>query len=502
VGGVTTGYDTLPEAITAAMGKTAIITLHADATVTSTFQLNSASGITTDITIEGAGTMRTISCGGSNQILFAWDRSAWGNNYLTLGSGVTLQGKPGATQALLNGYAGAMYGTGKFTMLEGSRITGANTALTIANFDFVMKGGSIDGNRIGVQCSGSGAILENGSIKNNTFYDLSLLGTASAALKGNVEIGNLRVLNQDQLKIGGAWTGCVSALHLLGATDHVTVYEVAEKWINKRVFAAEAGHTLSAADIAKVTPGSFIWTAYNGGNAPVNGTWRYDVWSAYYGYYGFHIGSGQGDGAIGVLIPNSPEPAVTPQNTQLSVRWLGGRSGGKTIWFGKNFEVWYGTAADGSNRQQWNGAITTPAVSSGVYRETVITGLANSTTYYVWIRAKDSGGSSPYGFSRPVYGTPGGIVPAAPAAPTLTAGAGELQVSWAAVSGATAYEVWYGAVIADEYQQFGGDVTGTGAVITGLAKLSSPMGYYVRIRAKNAAGISAFGDKTSMTNVN
>ncbi len=91
------------------------------------------------------------------------------------------------------------------------------------------------------------------------------------------------------------------------------------------------------------------------------------------------------------------------------------------------------------------------------------------------------------------------------AAPTITPAPGQLTATWTAVSGATAYEVWYGAsddsVAATLYV---GDVAVTGCLITGLTN-DTP--YYIWVKAKNSAGTSGFSpsgtgtpESSSLTN--
>jgi hypothetical protein len=83
------------------------------------------------------------------------------------------------------------------------------------------------------------------------------------------------------------------------------------------------------------------------------------------------------------------------------------------------------------------------------------------------------------------------LKPAAPVAPTVSAGNTQLAVSWTAVTGATAYEVWCGtSSSSDSASKFGSDITsGTTATITSLTNGTI---YYVWVKAKNAGGTSDF----------
>ena len=85
--------------------------------------------------------------------------------------------------------------------------------------------------------------------------------------------------------------------------------------------------------------------------------------------------------------------------------------------------------------------------------------------------------------------------PAVPETPTVTAGDRQLVVSWAAVEGATAYEVWHGTRDSTEgAQKFGDDASGVTTTITGLANGTT---CYVWVKAKNAAGASGFSPSAS-----
>jgi formylglycine-generating enzyme len=88
-------------------------------------------------------------------------------------------------------------------------------------------------------------------------------------------------------------------------------------------------------------------------------------------------------------------------------------------------------------------------------------------------------------------------VPIAPGAATITTGNSYLSLSWTAVSGATAYEVWYNTLNnSDSATRFGGDITGTSHTISGL---TNGILYYVWLKAKNSAGASGFGTVASGT---
>jgi hypothetical protein len=167
--------------------------------------------------------------------------------------------------------------------------------------------------------------------------------------------------------------------------------------------------------------------------------------------------------------PARPTATVAPE--QFTVTWT-------TVPNATAYEVWYGTAnySEDVNTTKFGDDVTTGTSA-------VITGLTNSTTYYVWVKAKNGVGTSAFSESR--NGTPSSsnIMPSTPATPTISAGDRQLTVSWTPLSYAVAYEVWYGTLNdSAAATQFGGDITtGTFAVITGLDNGTT---YYVWIKAK------------------
>jgi hypothetical protein len=175
--------------------------------------------------------------------------------------------------------------------------------------------------------------------------------------------------------------------------------------------------------------------------------------------------------------PDTPAaPTLTTAPMQLTVTWT-------AVSKATVYEVWYGTSNDSAGATQFGGDITATSA--------VITGLTNSTTYYVWVKAKNNIGTS--GFSPSANRAPAAsaTTPSAPGTPTISVADRQLTVSWTPVVRATAYEVWYGTSNASaDASQFGGDVTTVAsAVITGLDNGTS---YYVWVKAKNSGGTSNF----------
>jgi hypothetical protein len=179
--------------------------------------------------------------------------------------------------------------------------------------------------------------------------------------------------------------------------------------------------------------------------------------------------------------PGAPAaPTVNANDRQLTVTWT-------AVEDATAYEVWHGTEDNAENAQKSGDDVT------GVTK--TITGLANGTSYYVWVKAKNSVGTS--GLSPSASGTPQAVptAPGAPAAPTVNAGDRQLTITWTAVTGATAYEVWHGTEDnAENAQKSGDNVTDVTNTIAGLANGTT---YYVWVKAKNSAGTSGFGPAAS-----
>jgi hypothetical protein len=189
--------------------------------------------------------------------------------------------------------------------------------------------------------------------------------------------------------------------------------------------------------------------------------------------------SAYGPAGIGIFPPPAA-PTVTPYSaTGLYAAWA-------VVPGASAYEVYYNTADTTEGASQWS---TNPA-AAGV----ALTGLSAGETYYVWVKARFNTGPVISNFSPAGSGTVP-ITPAAPAAaPAVTPGVRQLALSWTAVTGATAYEVWYGTSNDSNDAVKFGDTPLATAVITNLADTVS---YYVWIKAKNVAGTSGFGPVAS-----
>jgi predicted component of type VI protein secretion system len=178
--------------------------------------------------------------------------------------------------------------------------------------------------------------------------------------------------------------------------------------------------------------------------------------------------------------PATPEvPTLVAADKQLSISWKA--VDGATV-----YQVYYSATNDSSTGTLYDVVTDTKCV---------INGLANDTTYFVWIKAQNSAGSSD--FSPVASATPTVPIypPAAPVIVHVTAGDKQLILNWPAVIGATDYEVWYSdkndSGTAGKSTNTIDDTTCT------LTSLTNGTTYYVWVKAKNKAGTSDFSPVAS-----
>ncbi|MDR0877938.1 MAG: fibronectin type III domain-containing protein [Treponema sp.] len=157
------------------------------------------------------------------------------------------------------------------------------------------------------------------------------------------------------------------------------------------------------------------------------------------------------------------------------------------------YEVYYSTGSNPASAEKWE------LVTAGeiLLVTSTITGLTNGTPYYVWVKAVYANiGESNFiqGYGIPIP------PPAAPGALTVYPGEEMLEVTWAAVTNAFTYEVYYSSTgkPPDEEETAGTMITvsGAGIVISGLNNGTS---YTVWVRSVNTAGNSPGYASTSGT---
>ena len=203
-------------------------------------------------------------------------------------------------------------------------------------------------------------------------------------------------------------------------------------------------------------------------------------WSAWTPYVVFHMQS---------TFPGKPAVTVDAGNGALGVSWSAETGGlaitGYTVQYKESDAADAPASTPNDPSTGW-----VQHAHSGTARTATIGGLTNGTGYDVRVSAWNAKGVGEW--SDAAQGTPeSGRAPDAPAKPTVEAGATTVTMSWTAPydrgSPITGYFV--------QYATDGGlwnDValfTGTTATVTGLAPGT---GYWVRVHARNANGVSAW----------
>ncbi|MDR3283771.1 MAG: fibronectin type III domain-containing protein [Treponema sp.] len=229
-----------------------------------------------------------------------------------------------------------------------------------------------------------------------------------------------------------------------------------------------------------ITTGSVTATSYSDETVSFNNDYYYRVTSVNSIGEGeksvYAIGSVKGPAAPGV-------PTVTKGDSLLTVSWL-------AVDGASAYEVWAGTSNNPEAATKRGDDVT--GLSA------IISGLTNNTVYSVWIKAKNSVGAS--GFSLGASGTPfdSTASPSKPGTPLVRTAGAQLTVSWQAVEGASAYEVWMSQTAhSASASQNGDDVTGS--LTKTISGLTNGATYYVWIKAKNDVGSSDFSDPASGT---
>ena len=180
-------------------------------------------------------------------------------------------------------------------------------------------------------------------------------------------------------------------------------------------------------------------------------------------------------------VPVAPgRPILKPGNRKLYVTWDAPNDNDDTPISGYDLQY---SSDDGSTWKEWDGSIDSQS------REATITGLQNSVTYNVRVRARNSQGDGPWSISaldRPA-GTPG-----APTQLTLTPHHHELQVSWdrpADNGGApiASYDIQYKSDHDSNWRPWHTSLK-LDNLTTNISNLDKEITYTVRVRARNSQG--------------
>src|SRR5581483_4916831 len=177
---------------------------------------------------------------------------------------------------------------------------------------------------------------------------------------------------------------------------------------------------------------------------------------------------------------SSPANGATGVATSATLSWAA--ASGAT-----SYDVYFGTAASPAFYQ--NTTATSLAVSA----------LANSTTYYWRVVAKNACGSAASSATNSFTTVASCTLPAAATLGSPSNGATGVatstSLSWSAASGATSYDVYFGTASSPAFYQ---NTTATSLAVSALANNTV---YYWRVVAKNACGSAASSATSSFTTV-
>ena len=175
------------------------------------------------------------------------------------------------------------------------------------------------------------------------------------------------------------------------------------------------------------------------------------------------------------IVPENPKNdqvqglTATPGNGQVTLEWAAVRNV-------TGYSVAYGTGGKLDQTVQANST------------RTVVSGLENLKTYQFQVTAVNGdwrGAPSTLVSAAPEPGS----VPGAPSNIRVTAADQSLRLSWGKTKDAVYYQVFYRASGQSAFTRYGGDVSGTSAVITGL---TNGVTYQVAVKAGNGKGVGPY----------
>jgi fibronectin type 3 domain-containing protein len=246
----------------------------------------------------------------------------------------------------------------------------------------------------------------------------------------------------------------------------VTWYTVSSP-TSYQVFRGTSSSSNAATKLAEVS-----CSPYNDTTAVTGTTYYYWVKAKKWdGISGF---SASNTGYRAVATPPAPTGVSASDGSYIDrVRITWTASSGAT-----GYEVWRGTSSSSSQASSIGYPTTT------TFDDMTMT---PGTTYYYWVKAKSSGGTS--GFSTSNTGYCARAIPQAPvgvAASDLTYG-DKVRVTWTASTGATQYEIWRGTSPSSATASKAGTTTSTSFDDTGATPL---IYYYYFVKAVGLSGTS------------
>jgi fibronectin type 3 domain-containing protein len=201
--------------------------------------------------------------------------------------------------------------------------------------------------------------------------------------------------------------------------------------------------------------------------------------------YYFVVTAVNAAGESGISAEKTATPSATPPpNAPANVRAAAGDNQATISWDAvsgaTSYNIYRGTASGVTK--------ATGTKASGVTSPSVVTPLANGTTFYFVVTAVNANGESAESFE--VSATPAATPPpAAPGGVSATPGDAQASVSWTTVAGATSYNLYW-ATSTGVTKATGTKIAGVTSprAVTGLANGTK---YYFVVTAVGAGGESA-----------
>ncbi len=187
--------------------------------------------------------------------------------------------------------------------------------------------------------------------------------------------------------------------------------------------------------------------------------------------------------AAPVTLPVSPTNlTATAGSGQATLSWT-------AVSGAASYDVYQGTTPGGEG--------STP-VATGITGATYTAqNLTNESTYYFIVAAANSAGVGAFSTEASVTPTASAAIPVAPTGLTAAGGDAQVTLSWAAVPGASTYNVYQGATPGGEdATAIAAGVTATAYTVTGLTDGTA---YYFTVAAVNTHGTSPVSNEASAT---
>ena len=210
-----------------------------------------------------------------------------------------------------------------------------------------------------------------------------------------------------------------------------------------------------------------------------NGT-SYEVQARAVNALGTSVWSGSSSTTPHTVPSATAAPTLVAGSRQIVVSWEPPLNGGSDI-----------TDYDVQHRVGASGAFTSHP-HTGTGRTATIGGLTNDTSYQVQVRAVNAAGQGAWSLSS--SSTPVALLvptaPSAPAAPTLTAGDGQIEASWVAPANGgaviTGYNVRYRSMLGAQWSS--PSTTTATTTTTTISGLQPGQAYDVQVQAVNGVG--------------